>query len=71
MRECGVPNCRNLSSLGRELHQLLDDLAGGALLALFAALISDPQGTAHWLTDNVGGVVEDAVTGARDLLASI
>lgn len=68
MTKCGVPNCRNLSSLGRDLRNLLDDLAGGAFLALLIGLAADPLGTARFLNDEVGPIATDAVNGARNLL---
>ena len=68
MRDCGIPNCRNLSSLGRELANLLDDLAGGAFLAMLIALAADPAGTARFLHDNVEPIAEDAIGAARNLI---
>lgn len=68
MARCGVPNCRNLSQLGRDLSELGDAIAAGAFLALLVGLAADPIGTAHWLNDNVGGIASDAVDGARHLL---
>jgi hypothetical protein len=68
MARCGVPNCRNLSQLGRELRELIDALAGGAFLALLVELVTNPVGTAHWLNDNVGGLAEEAVNDAKSVL---
>lgn len=68
MTRCGIPNCRNLSSLGRELAELADALAGGAFLALLVALAADPIGTAHFLNDEVAPIATEAIDGARSLL---
>lgn len=68
MRDCGVPNCRNLHQLGNELHDLLDALAGGAFMALLVALVSDPTGTAHFLHDDVGPLADGAIGAAKHLL---
>jgi hypothetical protein len=68
MARCGVPNCRNLSQLGRDLAELATAVEAGAFLALLVGLAADPIGTAHWLTDNVGGLATDAVDSARSLL---
>lgn len=68
MARCGVPNCRNLSQLGRDLSELAGAIEAGAFLALLVGLAADPIGTAHWLSDNVGGLASDAVHDARSLL---
>jgi hypothetical protein len=70
MTRCGIPNCRNLSQLGRELAELGDAITAGAFLGLMIALASDPIGTAHFLHDDVGGFVTGAVGEARTLLGA-
>jgi hypothetical protein len=68
MRECGIPNCRNLSQFGRELRDLLGALEDGALIAFLAMLCTDPEGAASFVTDDIGGVIDGAVSAARDLM---
>ena len=68
MRECGVPNCRNLSQFGRELRDLLGALEDGALIAFLAMLCTDPQAATRFVVDDIGGIIDGAVGAARDLM---
>lgn len=68
LRDCGVPNCRNLSGLGRFLEDLLGAVGLAALLAMLAEMISDPQSAAHATVDDLSGVLDGATGLARDLL---
>jgi hypothetical protein len=45
-RDCTVPNCRNLSQVGRDLQALFGLVEDGALLALLAAVAADPEAAA-------------------------
>lgn len=68
LEECGMPNCRNLSKIGRDLQGLFDLLEGGAFLALLAAMIADPKGMAAEVNNVLGPVADGIANGARDLL---
>lgn len=68
MRECGVPNCRNLSKYGRDLAELSNLFGAGALIALLAELVTDPEGAARDTVGVLGTVLGDAVGAARDLV---
>lgn len=58
--DCVVPNCRNLSQLGKELHDLGSLGAAGALLAWLAFIAAEPVQAA-----------DDTVTVAAPLLDSV
>ena len=68
LRDCGVPNCRNLSAVGRALHDLFKAVEGAAFLALLVELVSDPAGMAREVNDVLGPVATTAAGHARDLL---
>lgn len=68
MRECGIPNCRNLSGLGRDLQALLGMVEDAAFLALIAAMITDPAAAARDIIDVAGPVATDTISAARSLL---
>ena len=68
LRECGVPNCRNLGKFGRDLQALFGLVEDGALFALLAALITDPGDTVRPLHDFLAPLAGGAVTAGRDLL---
>lgn len=68
LRDCGVPNCRNLSGIGRDLQSLFAFAEDGALIALLAAMITDPAGTATEVEDVLGPLARDAVTATRTMI---
>jgi len=59
LRECGIPNCRNLSGLGRDLQALLALAEGAGFLAFLEAAIRDPSGTAGEVIDVTGVIITD------------
>jgi hypothetical protein len=67
MRDCGVPNCRNLSHYGRLIHELSGIVADGSLMAMFVGLAADPTGAAHAISDVLSPLVDDTVGGAKSL----
>ena len=67
LRDCGVPNCRNLGKFGRDLQALFGLVEDGALFALLAALITDPQDTVRPLHDFLAPIAGDAVAAGRAL----
>lgn len=68
MRDCGVPNCRNLSAVGRELQGLFGLVEGVAFLGVLGELVHDPAGAARMVQDDLGGIVDDTASAARQLL---
>lgn len=68
LRECGMPNCRNLSSLGRDLQALLGLVDDAAMLALFVELASNPEGGAHLVMNIFGPIADGATSAAKSLL---
>lgn len=65
-KDCTMPNCRNLSQVGRDLQALFGVVEGGALIAMLGAAAADPSGFAHDFQSTVGAVIGDA----RDLAES-
>lgn len=68
LEECGIPNCRNLSSLGRDLQALLGFVEDASFLALFVEMIHNPAGGAHLVQETLGAVADDAIGTAKSLL---
>ena len=66
--DCGIPNCRNLGGLGRELADLLKLVEGAGFLAFLVAMVTDPDGTSREVNDVVAPIVVDTVNGARHLI---
>jgi hypothetical protein len=56
-RDCTIPNCRNLSQVGRDLQELFSLVEGDIIIGLLAAAAKDP-----------GGVGRDALAVARPVL---
>lgn len=65
---CTVPNCRNLSSFGRDLQALLSLVGDASLLALIVEMVHDPSGAASDVQGLFGGLASDTITGVRDLI---
>lgn len=68
LRECGLPNCRNLGGLGRELQALLGIVEDGSFLALIVALATDPKGAARTVDAVFGPVARATTNGVADLI---
>lgn len=68
LRDCGIPNCRNLSELGKFLENLLGLAGEGALLAMLLAMIHDPEQAAVDVQDDLGGLLSGAVDTVKGLL---
>lgn len=67
-KDCTIPNCRNLSQVGRDFQALFGAFEAGGLLALVAAAARDPEGTAHLLNDTLGPITRTAADEARRLV---
>jgi hypothetical protein len=63
--DCVIPNCRNLSQVGRDLQAIFGLVEEGLIVALLAEAASDPAGTAHVVRDAIGGTLGSAVGDLR------
>lgn len=61
LEKCGVPNCRNLSGLGRDLQALLGMAEGLAFAELVAELVHNPAGAAADIRDTLGVLADDTI----------
>lgn len=68
MERCGVPNCRNLSKIGRDFQDLFGAIEGAAFLGLIGYMVADPDGAAREAEQVLGGVAGDLVNTARNLI---
>lgn len=68
LEKCGLPNCRNLSSLGRDLEALLSLVGDASFLALIVELARNPNSGAHLVMDVFGPIANGAMSTARDLI---
>jgi hypothetical protein len=69
LRECGVPNCVNLSQLGKDLQALLGLVEDASFLALIVDLIHNPAEGADIVNTVFGPVLNDALSDAKELLS--
>lgn len=70
LRECGVPNCKNLGGFGKALQDLFGLAEGVALIGLIEAMVHDPQGTANETVTVLDGALHDTVNTFRDLIGA-
>jgi hypothetical protein len=68
LRECGIPNCRNLGGFGRLLQDLIGVVETGAILVLIEEAARHPEATARTMNELVGGPVRDAAHAVRELV---
>lgn len=68
LKECGIPNCKNLSGLGNELQTLLGVVEDASFLALLISLIHDPGDAAATIDDAFGGAINSGVSLSKQLL---
>lgn len=68
LEDCGMPNCRNLSALGRDLQALLGLVENASLLALFVGLATDPEGVAQDVATLFTDLADPVISSAKDLL---
>lgn len=68
MARCGIPNCRNLSKIGRDLQELFKVLEGGAFLGLLAYMVGDPGGAAREAESVLGPIANGTANAARNLI---
>lgn len=68
LEKCGMPNCRNLSSIGRLLHDLESVVGAGSFLPAILEMVHDPAGAADELAGVFDDLTTDTVSGIRSLL---
>jgi len=61
LRDCGIPGCKSLSSLIKDLPRLFELVEGAAFLALLVDMVRDPAGTAAEVESVVGSMITDTV----------
>lgn len=66
--QCVIPNCRNLSGIGRELQQILGAVEGAGFLAFITEMLTNPAGAATEARDILVPVFEDTYTTAKHLI---
>lgn len=69
MRDCGIPNCKNLSGLGNFLEDLLDGASLAAMLAMLLEIVHDPEQAAQDAVNDLSGLLGDAQGLVSDLLS--
>lgn len=67
LEQCVVPNCRNLSQLGRDLQALLGLVEDASFLAFLIELITKPDAAYQTVDDIFGPALNAAASGAKDL----
>lgn len=68
MTDCTIPNCRNLSKYGRDLHGLGDLLAGAGLLAFVAYAVAHPHEAAQDTEDVVSPIIDGTAHAVETIL---
>lgn len=68
LKDCGIPNCQNLSQFGKDLQDLLALANSASFLELIVGLIRDP-GDATYIIDNAfGGAITSGISEVRSLI---
>lgn len=59
-QDCGDNLCNNLSGYANTIGAILGVISDGALIALIAGAVADPQGTADFITNDIATPAADA-----------
>jgi hypothetical protein len=68
MTRCGVPNCRNLSKIGRDLQDLFGAIEGVGFLALITYMVTNPRGASDEANTVLTPLASGLIHSARDLI---
>lgn len=68
LETCGIPNCRNLSYLGRVLQDVIGMVEAGAFVAFVIEAIDHPQETARVAYDIAAPVIRTTDAALRDMV---
>lgn len=60
-KDCTMPNCRNLSQIGRDLQALFAVVESGVIIGLLAEAANDPAGLSNAVRSVLGPLVNSAV----------
>ena len=69
-RDCTIPNCRNLSQVGRDIQELFGVVEGEALIGLLAAAYRDPAAVGRGALDVAAPIIQGAADGVRGQVAA-
>lgn len=69
MEQCGIPNCKNLSALGRDLQALLGLVGDAAFLEFILSLVHNPTDAANEVQNVLGDAFNGMLSTARELLS--
>lgn len=69
LRDCGIPNCRNLSQLGKDLQALLGLVEDASFLTFLIQLAEHPSGASALVESTFGGAINDTVSAFRSLVS--
>lgn len=68
LRDCGIPNCQNLSQLGNDLQAILGIVEDASFLEFLVELIHNPSGAAGIVQDTFGSQISAGLDAAKSLL---
>jgi hypothetical protein len=69
-KDCTMPNCRNLSQVGRDLQELFGLLETGGLLLLVGEAAHNPSSVAHDIVSVLHPIVVDMQSFAKSILGA-
>lgn len=68
LKDCGIPNCQNLSQFGRDLQDLLAIANSASFLGFIVELIRDPGDAAATLDNAFGDIIGTGIADVRSLI---
>lgn len=68
MEKCGIPNCKNLSALGRDLQELLGLVEGAGFLLFLEELAHNPETASNAVESAFGDLLNVGMSAARSVL---
>lgn len=69
LKDCGIPNCQNLSQFGRDLQAAIAVVDDVAFIAFLLELIHDPAAAADLVESSVGDLIDAGLSAGRALLS--
>lgn len=68
LKDCGIPNCQNLSQLGKDVQALLGLVDDASFLAFLTQIIQHPSDAPGVVSDTFGSAIDDTVNSFRSLV---